>query len=229
MERHKAARAIAIKFVAAYYRSLDFNDVPQSDARSIYARFYRGGEPSEAEYKRFQDFMFRHVVSEAGKLGLVVHIHTGGGCGHSFNLRTSNPILLESVINDPAFRSTKIVLIHGGYPFTNETAFLLEKPGVYADFSAQTFLLSPVALSKVLRSWLEYEPEKILFGTDASPATPEVGWEESAWLTSNVAREALAIALTGMVQDGEVTRPRASELAHMVMRDNAAALYNFPR
>ena len=229
MERHKAARAIAIKFVAAYYRSLDFNDVPQSDARSIYARFYRGGEPSEAEYKRFQDFMFRHVVSEAGKLGLVVHIHTGGGCGHSFNLRTSNPILLESVITDPAFRATKIVLIHGGYPFTNETAFLLEKPGVYADFSAQTFLLSPVALSKVLRSWLEYEPEKILFGTDASPATPEVGWEESAWLTSNVAREALAIALTGMVQDGEVTRPRASELARMVMRDNAAALYNFPR
>ena len=46
---------------------------------------------------------------------------------------------------------------------------------------------------------------------------------------SNVAREALAIALTGMVQDGEVTRPRASELARMVMRDNAAALYNFPR
>ena len=229
LERHKAGGAIAVKFVAAYYRSLEFDNVPKSDAQSIYARFYRGGEPSETEYKRFQNFMFRYVVGESGKLGLVVHIHTGGGCGHFFNLRTSNPILLESVINDPAYRSTKIVLIHGGYPFTNEVAFLLEKPGIYADFSAQSFLLSPVALSKILRSWLEYEPEKILFGTDASPATPEVGWEESAWLTSKVAREALAIALTGMVQDGEITRARASELARMVMRENAAGLYGFPK
>ena len=229
MLRHKAAGAVAIKFVAAYYRSLEFENVPRSAAQLIYTRFYRGGEPNEAEYKKFQDFMFRYVVGEAGKLGLVVHIHTGGGCGHFFNLRTSNPILLESVINDPAFRGTKIVLIHGGYPFTNETAFLLEKPGVYADFSAQTFLLSPTSLSKVLRSWLDYEPEKVMFGTDASPATPEVGWEESAWLTSNVAREALAIALTGMVQDGEITRSRASELARMVMRENAAGLYGFPK
>ena len=229
MSRHKAAGAIGIKFVAAYYRSLEFNDTPRSVAQSIYARFSRGGEPSEAEYKAFQDFVFRHVVREAGKLGLVVHIHTGGGCGHSFNLRTSNPILLESVINDPAYRSTKIVLIHGGYPYTNETAFLLEKPSVYADFSDQTFLLSPVALSKILRSWLEYEPEKVLFGTDASPATPEIGWEESAWLTTNVAREALAIALTEMVRDREVTRARASELARMVMRENAAGLYNLSR
>ncbi len=229
MVRHKGAGAIAIKFVAAYYRSLDFDNVSRSDAQTIYTRFARGGEPSDAEYKKFQDFMFRYVVRQAGKLGLVVHIHTGGGCGHFFNLRTSNPILLESVINDPAYRSTKIVLIHGGYPFTSETAFLLEKPGIYADFSAQTFLLSPVALSKVLRSWLEYEPEKVLFGTDASPATPEVGWEESAWLTSNVARDALAIALTGMVQDGEITRSRASELARMVMRENAAELYGLPK
>ena len=229
LERQKAAGAVAIKFVAAYYRSLEFDDVRKAEAEAVYAKYYRGGEPTANEYKRFQDFVFRYIVREAGRLGLVVHIHTGGGCGHFFNLSTSNPLLLESVINDPAFRATKFVLIHGGYPFTNETAFLLEKPNVYADFSAQTFLLSPVSLSKVLRSWLEYEPEKVLFGTDASPATPEIGWEESAWLTSNVAREALAIALTEMVRDGEITSSRASELARMVLRENASGLYNFTR
>ncbi len=229
LERQKATGAVAIKFVAAYYRSLEFDDVRKADAAAVFAKYYRGGEPTADEYKRFQDFVFRYIVSEAGRLGLVVHIHTGGGCGHFFNLRTSNPLLLESVINDPAFGATKFVLIHGGYPFTNETAFLLEKPNVYADFSAQTFLLSPVSLSKVLRSWLEYEPEKVLFGTDASPATPEIGWEESAWLTSNVAREALAIALTEMVRDGEITSSRASELARMVLRENASGLYKFSR
>jgi predicted TIM-barrel fold metal-dependent hydrolase len=81
----------------------------------------------------------------------------------------------------------------------------------------------------VLRGWLEYEPEKILFATDASPATPEVSWEESAWMTNKTAREALAIALTGMVRDGDITRGRASELARMVLRENAAGLYKLPR
>jgi uncharacterized protein len=225
LERQKNNGALALKFVAAYYRSLDFAEVSKMDAAAIYAKYSKGGEPSPVEYKKFQDFVFRYIVLEAGRLGLVVHLHTGGGCGHFFNLRTSNPILLESVINNPAFRKTNFVLVHGGYPFTKETAFLLEKPNVYADFSAQTFLLSPHGLSQILRSWLEYEPEKVLFGTDASPATPEVGWEESAWLTSTTAREALALALTAMIEDKEITRERASELARMVLRENAARLY----
>lgn len=225
LERQKRLGSVAIKFVAAYYRTLDFEAVSSRDAAAIYTKYSRGGEPSPGEYKKFQDYVFRYLVGEAGRLGLVVHIHTGGGCGHYFNLKTSNPILLEPTINDPALRKTTFVLVHGGYPYTDETAFLLEKPNVYADFSAQTFLLSPVALSRVLRSWLEYEPEKVLFGTDASPATPEVGWEESAWLTSNTTRQALAIALTGMIDDKEITRARASELAAMVLRGNAAGLY----
>lgn len=229
LERQKANGAIAIKFVAAYYRSLDFAEVSKAEASAIYAKYSKDGEPASAEYKKFQDYIFRYVALEAGKLGLVVHLHTGGGCGHFFNLHASNPVLLESVINNPAFRKTNFVLIHGGFPFTNETAFLLEKPNVYADFSAQTFLLSPYSLSKILRSWLEYEPEKVLFGTDASPATPEVGWEESAWLTSNTAREALAIALTEMIEDKEITRQRASELARMVLRENALGLYKINR
>jgi hypothetical protein len=32
-----------------------------------------------------------------------------------------------------------------------------------------------------------------------------------------------------MVRDGDVTRARASELARMVLRENAAGLYKLPR
>ncbi|HEX8071940.1 MAG TPA: amidohydrolase family protein [Pyrinomonadaceae bacterium] len=229
LAQRKREGAIAIKFVAAYMRPLDFTAVPQAEAARVYACYARGGTPPWAEYKRLQDFLFRRVVAEAGRLGLVVHVHTGGGCGHFYNLTNGNPLLLESVLNDPALRGTTFVLVHGGYPFVRETQFLLEKPNVYADFSAQTFLLTPQALGRVLREWLEYEPEKVLFGTDASPATPEVSWEESAWLTNRTAREALAIALTGMWHDGDITRARASELARMVLRDNAARLYRLDK
>jgi len=229
LERRKREGAVAVKFVAAYMRPLEFADVPQSEAAAVYGRYARGGEPQWVAYKKLQDFLFRYIAREAGRLGLVVHIHTGGGCGHFFNLSNANPLLLESVLNDPALRKTNFVLIHGGYPFVKETEFLMEKPNVYADFSAQTFLLTPQALGRVLRDWLEYEPEKVLFGTDASPATPEVSWEESAWMTNKTAREALATALAGMMKDDDITRERASELARMVMRENASKLYGLNR
>jgi predicted TIM-barrel fold metal-dependent hydrolase len=229
LERRKREGAVAVKFVAAYMRPLDFADVPRVEAARVYARWARGGAPPWGEYKRLQDFLFRYIAREAGRLGMAVHIHTGGGCGHFFNLAGANPLLLEPVLNDPSLRGTNFVLVHGGYPFVKEAEFLLEKPNVYADFSAQTFLLTPRALSRVLRDWLEYEPEKILFATDASPATPEVSWEESAWMTNRTAREALAIALTGMLRDGDIKRERASELARMVLRENAFRLYGLSR
>ncbi len=47
----------------------------------------------------------------------------------------------------------------------------------------------------------------------------------SAWMTNKTAREALALALTELVNDGEITRARASELARMVLRKNAVRLY----
>ena len=40
------------------------------------------------------------------------------------------------------------------------------------------------------------------------------------------ARQALALALTGMMNDGEITRERAIELARKVMRENAVQLYS---
>jgi predicted TIM-barrel fold metal-dependent hydrolase len=229
LERQKREHSVAIKFVAAYMRPLDFANTSRVEAERIYRQHVRGTEPSWVEYKQLQDFLFRYLAREAGRLGLVVHIHTGGGCGHYFSLSNGNPLLLESVLNDPALRKTNFVLVHGGYPFVKETAFLLEKPNVSADFSAQTFLLTPAALAQVLRDWLEYEPEKVLFGTDASPGPPEVSWEESAWMTNKTAREALAIALTGMMRDGDITRERASELARMVLRENAIKLYALAR
>ncbi|MFN2414108.1 MAG: amidohydrolase family protein [Pyrinomonadaceae bacterium] len=225
LERQKREGAVALKFATAYLCPLDFADAPEGRARDVYARFVKGGVPPAADYKALQDFLFRYIAGEAGRLGLAVHIHVGAGASGYFNQTGANPFLLEPVLNDPGLRKTNFVLVHGGLPNAKETRFLLYKPNVYADFSGQTFLLSTRELSEVLRSWLEFVPEKVLFGTDAFIITPEVGWEELGWLTNRTAREALAIALTGMMQDRQITRERASELARMVLRENAVKLY----
>jgi hypothetical protein len=54
-----------------------------------------------------------------------------------------------------------------------------------------------------------------------------MGWPEAAWIASHDARQALGLALTGMVADGEISRARAGEIAHLVLHDNAQALYQF--
>jgi predicted TIM-barrel fold metal-dependent hydrolase len=229
LERHKREGAVAIKFEAAYLRLLDFEPADQQLASATYARFVKGGEPPSAEYKTLQDYLFRYISQEAGRLGLAVHIHAIDGAGGYYRVTGSNPLLLESVFNDPSLRKTNFVIVHGGYPFTRQTASLMGKPNVYADFSAQTFFLYPRALSDVLRNWLEAYPDRVLFGTDAFSFGPAVDWPEVAWLSNSTARQALALALTGMMSDGEITRERALELARMVLRDNALKLYALPR
>jgi uncharacterized protein len=223
-----------VKFEAAYLRSLDFGPIPpdqaaaMTEAAQIYAKYVRGGVPSKPDYIKLQDYFMRYIAREAGRLGLPVHLHTGGGCGTYFMLNGANPANLETVLSDPTLRKTNFVLLHGGAgAFTKQTAYLLMKPNVYADFSEQTWLISTRALSQVVRDWLEWYPEKVMFGTDLYPNTPEIGWEEVGWQTTQSAREALAIALTGMIQDGEITRERALKLAHMVLHDNAAKLYRW--
>ncbi|HXB22345.1 MAG TPA: amidohydrolase family protein [Candidatus Solibacter sp.] len=235
LEAQKRQGAVAIKFEAAYLRTLDFGPIPVDQAQAtreagqIYSRYVKGAVPPKPDYLKLQDYLVRVMAHEAGKLGLPVHFHTGGGCGSYFMLSGSNPALLESLFNDASLRKTNFVLIHGGAAaYTKYTNYLLMKPNVYADFSEQTWLISTRKLSEVVRDWLEWYPEKVLFGTDLFPNTPEINWEEIGWQTTQEGREALAIALTGMIQDGEISRERAVELAHMALHDNAAKLYGWP-
>jgi predicted TIM-barrel fold metal-dependent hydrolase len=230
LDQRKAAGAVAIKFGMAYRRSLDVANVAPAEAESIYERCVQDGTPSARDDKALQDFLFRAVAREAGRLGLAVHIHTGVGADPYFSIGGSNPLLLESVFNDETLRQTNFVMLHGGWPFERQAGVMLMKPNVYADFSSQTFLRSARALAATLEEWLEWYPEKVLFGTDAySDDTPLANWEEKLWLTARTARQALALALTRMIQAGQVSRPHAEELAHLVLRDNAMRLYGLEK
>jgi predicted TIM-barrel fold metal-dependent hydrolase len=230
LEAQKKAGAPAIKFEAAYLRPLNFGLRPgaeqEADVRSLYTKYAKGGVAARADALRVQNYLFRVIAREAGRLGMAVHIHTGQGCGNYFDVAGARPTGLESILDDPALRKTNFVLLHGGAgPYTHEVAVLLAKPNVYTDFSEQDALLPPRALSAVIREWLEWYPEKVLYGTDLAPGAPQQDWDVIGYSTNLTARRALAIALTGMVNDGEITRERALELARMVLRGNAMKLY----
>jgi uncharacterized protein len=219
LQRHKSAGAIAEKFEMAYLRPLAIGNPDKAVAEKVYAT-------GKGDYTALQDYIFRQIALECGRLGMAVHFHTGAGGGGYFNVGGSNPMLLEPIFNDPELRKTNFVLLHGGWPFARLETGLLTKPNVYLDFSQQTFMNYPRDTAENIRGWLEYVPEKVMFATDAYPfAPPDNGWEEAAYIANKSGREALGIALTEMMRDNEITRERAGELARMVLRDNARKLY----
>lgn len=227
LERQKREGAVAVKYEAAYLRSLDFEDVSKSEARDVYSKG-RDGVLPDASYKKLQDYIFRYIAAECGRLGMAVHLHAAWGAGGYFHIAGANPLQLESVLNDPKLRKTNFVMLHGGWPFTREVAALLSKPNAYADFSEQTFMNYPRAVASAIREWLERAPEKVLFATDAYPFSEEMDWEEAGWVAATTGRQALGLALTEMMQDGEITRDRAIEIGRMVLRENARKLYGLP-
>jgi uncharacterized protein len=230
LERKKAGGAVAVKFEVGYLRSFAFGDPSEADAARVYtAAISSHNPPSDEDYKTLQDFLFRYIAAECGRLGLPVQLHGMAGAGGYYDIAGSNPLLLEPLFDDSRLRHTRFVILHGGWPFVREIGALLQKPNVYLDISQQALVIPPRTLSTWLREWLEMYPDKVLFGTDGYPFSDYLGWEESLWIANHNARKALAYALTGMIEDGEIDRMRAARLAQDVLSGNAAALYHLPQ
>ena len=155
----------------AYLRALDVGNPSKADAEKAYS--------AKGDYKALQDYIFRFLATECGRLGMAIHIHVCASAGAYFDIAGTNPLLLEPMLHDPATRKTNFVLLHGGWPFIGEITALLTNPNVYTDFSEQTYTSYPREVSVNIRKWLEYEPEKSLFATDAYAFSKEIGWERS--------------------------------------------------
>jgi len=228
LERQHTQGAVAEKFEIAYLRGFDFTDPTREQAARAYARWVNHPHPDPAEYKVLQDYLFRFIVAECGRLHMAVHLHAMSGGGGYFSIAGANPLLLEPLFNTPKLRQTQFVMLHGGWPFVHEAGALLQKPNAWLDLSQQSLIIPPRTLAGWLREWLEVFPDKVLYATDGYPFGDSLGWEEAAFIANRNIRQALGIALTGMLRDHEITRDQATAIARGVLHDNAAKLYGIP-
>jgi hypothetical protein len=226
LEDNQKKGGIAEKFEVAYFRPLKFSDPSKEEAEAIYRKYVKGGVPTEPEYRTFQDYIFRYLVREGGRLQLPVHIHTAVGIGDYFNISEGNIMNLENILRDPRYATTTFVMIHGGYPLERTAIWLAAAKNVYLDSSLMEVVMYPAAFKDSLKQWLETFPDKITFGTDAFPYNDALGAEESYWLGVTTARTALAQALAEMISEGEITEAKALEFAHAYLHDTAVSLYH---
>ncbi len=225
LEANQKAGAVGIKFEIAYLRPVSFSDPGREQAAAIYSKYVRGGKVPEPEYRLLQDFLFRYLLREAGRLQLPVQIHTAVGAGDYFNLSGGKVMNLENILRDPRFDNVTFVLLHGGFPYEREAIWLAARKNVYFDSSLMGLFLYPAQLKNVLRQWLELFPEKVMYGSDTFPISDVLGAEESYWLATESARNALAAALAEMVCENEISEAQAVAMAHAYLHDTAAGIY----
>ena len=166
-----------------------FGNPPHDSAAAVYARYIHGGVPTHAEYTTLEDYLFRTIAREA-RCGAAkpIHIHCLGFFGGYYPAAGSEPLQLESVFDDSTLRQTRFVLLHGGWPYVDQTLAALMKPNVYADFSAMSQILSP---------------------GDVRGGTPVGGWRNSRARSSTEATPTPTTIATRLAGVTRVGSPRA--------------------
>ena len=222
--------ACAVKTIAAYRSGLQLRrHSPDEVAREfsqLRAAVRRDGDhptKSSQSRPRLSGAALCHtLVFEAAAccraLGVPLQVHCGFGDPDE-DLALASPLGLRPLFEDPALRGLNVVLLHC-YPYHREAAYLAAVyPGAFMDLSLAIPLAAADGAS-ALRESLGLCPwSKLLYATDAS-RLPEL-----YLVAATRQREALATALSGLVDDGFLSGDESVEAGRRILAGNATALY----
>ncbi|MBW3592066.1 MAG: amidohydrolase family protein [Actinobacteria bacterium] len=212
-------RCVAYKTVIAYRSGLDVGDPTDDEVAESYRRWreadWRDGRDTS---KAVRDRLVNITLEVASKgEGRPLHIHSGAGDPDCV-LSHARPAMLAPLLN--RFSSHPVVLIHSGFPWIEEGAYLAALyPLAYVELS---LFLPWVTLDadRVLKIVLGSVPgDKILYGSDEA-SEPEV-----IWISARLARASLQRVLGEAVEFDYLTEEEARRLGRRVLAGNAAELH----
>lgn len=212
-------RCIAYKTIIAYRSGLDVGDPTRDEVDESYGRWRAAGwRDGRDTSKAVRDHLLNVTleVAAAGS-GRPLHIHSGAGDPDCV-LSHVRPAMLGPLLK--RFSSHPIVLIHSGFPWIEEGAYLAALyPMAYLELS---LFLPWVTLDadRVLRVVLGSVPaDKVLYGSDEA-SEPEV-----IWLSARLARAALERVLSEAVSFDYLTVADADRLGRRILAGNALELH----
>jgi len=211
--------AVCVKNSMAYSRSLDYENVPFEEAKSLFAKPSDSLTPEEA--KKIQDFMFHWVIKKSIEYDLPIQIHTGYLAGNGNVLDNGQPVKLNNLFL--MYPDAKFVLFHGGYPWTGEYAALGKMfSNVYLDIVWLPQITREHAIL-ALDEMLDCVPyNKFFWGGDCGLIEESVGSLEYG-------KEVLAEVLAKRVDRGLMTVDVAQEIAEGMFRNNAIEVFQLEK
>lgn len=111
---------VGLKSTAAYFRPLNFDiKVPREEAETLFTQVVARKVLPQDKRTRLEDYLMTKVLQKLNQLKKPIQFHTGNQ--QSWNLvANSNPLGLNRLLYDGDFSNVKFVILHGGYPFTQE-------------------------------------------------------------------------------------------------------------
>lgn len=212
--------APAIKLSQSYHRRMDFQERSAADAQAVFRTIWEGGYPGldTDEGRLLEDYLVFTCVRAATDAGLPVQFHVGPRAGTYGSMEGTTLAPMATLIR--ANRDARFDISHAGFPYLQEAAVLAKTcANVFLNMS-WIQIYSPEGCVQALREWFRMVPwNKILgFGDD-------LYWVDTIHGHLLMARQNVATALAGLVEEGVLGESAALDVARGLFFDNPAALY----
>jgi predicted TIM-barrel fold metal-dependent hydrolase len=169
--------------------------------------------------KQLRDHLLCRALELCMEHDVPMQIHTGMG-DFEVNLVMCRPAYLMDLLRFPAYRACHVLLVHTGYPYHREAAYMANVlPRVWCDLS-EGIPFAGNAAWDIVRGVVAMAPlNKICYGSDGFKV-PEI-----AYTSARLGKQAVASVLGELVDDGMLTGIDAAEAAGMILAGNARELY----
>jgi len=228
--KFKEYGAAAFKDQSAYSRKIDFEDIPQEQADTIFQSILMrkdGPIPTE-NMIALSNFLFIKFMKFAEELNLPVQIHTGLLDRMYGDIRGTNASNLIPMID--SHRNVKFDLLHANWPYGGDILFLAKNfPNVSINF-CWTQMIDPHYAQQLMKQAICSIPlSKVhAFGSDhgGHAILPPGGRPDRAWAAAEIARENVSWSLTDLLEKQYVSFNQAINIMDAWFFHNPNDFYN---
>ncbi|WP_438315745.1 amidohydrolase family protein [Sporosarcina sp. FA9] len=215
-EALKKKEVVGLKTIIAYRSGLEVFEMNKEDAEREYEDFSKNGR---AVAKAFRDYCFHIAMEECTTANKFMHIHTGIGDGEVV-LPKASPSFLLDTLRQEKYKDTKVHLVHGGYPWVEEAAFIVSiLPNVYLDISLQNPFTGH-GVERIISQVLELAPfDKVMYGSDAF-TVPEMNW-----MGAKLFKESFERVLNTWIEKDYMSYEKAKYIGEMILYRNFGKTY----
>src|SRR5215216_7483270 len=196
-----------VKSIIAYRTGLDVSPLSRTPDQGFQAldairRGLGGGS-----MKKLRDHLLCRALDFCMEHDVPMQIHTGMG-DFEVNLVLFRPGYLMDLLSFPIYRSCRVLLVHTGYPYHREAAYMANVlPRVYLDVS-EGIQFAGSAARDILADTMAMAPlNKVCYGSDGY-AVPEINYT-----SAKLGKQALACTLDALVAGGMLSASDAQQAA----------------